>query len=194
MKAVLLGDCGVGKTAIIKRMVGEGFQERTAATAGGSGQVITVQSSDGRPVTLHLWDTPGSESYRSLVPLYIRDSIVIVIVYDLTQRDSCLYLGEWVTFCRDRGPEHIRLVILGNKTDLEHNRVVDFHEGETFAAENGATFLETSAKTEHEIGRILKHIADEALLGVAPETSVGPTQTLALVESPEASRGTCCNI
>jgi Ras-related protein Rab-6A len=193
MKAVLLGDCGVGKTAILSRVTVGEFRSSTAATAGGSYQLITVQSSDGRSATLQLWDTPGSESYRSLVPLYLRSSEVIILVYDLTQRDSFSYLDEWVSFCRNNGPEQARLILVGNKTDREADRSVGYGEGEQFARSIEArAFIETSAKMGYNMELLLQHVADEALLAQAAETGIRPTETRDLMEGANGSKAKCC--
>jgi Ras-related protein Rab-6A len=193
MKAVVVGDCGVGKTSIFSRMTVGEFRNSTTATAGGSCQLITVQSSDGRSATLQLWDTPGSESYRSLVPIYLRSSGVIILVYDLTQRYSFSYLDGWVSFCRNNGPEHARLILVGNKTDLEANRSVGYSEGKQFAKTiEAGTFIETSAKTGDGMKLLLEHVAEEALLARAAETGIGPTETRDLMEGASASKARCC--
>jgi Ras-related protein Rab-6A len=193
MKAALIGDCGVGKTAIINRMTVDEFKQSTSATAGGSYQPVMAESSNGQAVMLQLWDTPGSESYRSLVPLYLRDSVVIILVYDLTQRDSFSYLSEWVTFCRNHGPAHARLILVGNKTDLQSYRTVGYNEGESFAGAIGAKhFVETSAKLKDGIGILLQRVADEVLFAAAAETGIERTDAAVLLEKPNTSKRDCC--
>ena len=82
-KLVFLGDPGVGKTSIITRFMYDTFDSTYQATIGIDFLSKTMYLED-RTIRLQLWDTAGQERFRSLIPSYIRDSSVAVIVYDLT--------------------------------------------------------------------------------------------------------------
>jgi len=94
-KLVFLGDQAVGKTAIITRFMYDKFDDTYQATIGIDFLSKTMYLED-RTVRLQLWDTAGQERFRSLIPSYIRDSSVAVIVYDVTDRQSFLNTSKWI--------------------------------------------------------------------------------------------------
>lgn len=88
-KLVFLGDQGVGKTSIITRFMYDSFDKNYQATIGIDFLSKTMYLED-RTVRLQLWDTAGQERFRSLIPSYIRDSSVAVVVYDITSKLNTL--------------------------------------------------------------------------------------------------------
>ncbi|CAO3634277.1 unnamed protein product [Mucor hiemalis] len=118
-----------------------------------------------KTVRLQLWDTAGQERFRSLIPSYIRDSSVAVIVYDISNRESFLNTSKWIDDVRaERGDEAI-VVLVGNKTDLNEKRNVTTEEGEKRAKELNVMFIETSAKAGHNVKILFRKIA-QALPGI----------------------------
>jgi Ras-related protein Rab-6A len=90
-KLVFLGEQSVGKTSLITRFMYDNFDAQYAATIGIDFLSKTMYLDD-RTVRLQLWDTAGQERFRSLIPSYIRDSSVAVVVYDVTSIAPFLYL------------------------------------------------------------------------------------------------------
>ncbi|GKA07130.1 Ras-related protein RabH1e [Tanacetum coccineum] len=76
-----------------------------------------------RTVRLQLWDTAGQERFRSLIPSYIRDSSVAVIVYDVANRQSFLNTSKWIEEVRTERGSDVIIVLVGNKTDLVDKRI-----------------------------------------------------------------------
>ena len=70
-----------------------------------------------------------------------------LLVYDITRRESFSHLTRWLEEARQNGNPNMVVMLIGNKSDLEHRRAVSTQEGEAFAKEHGLIFLETSAKT-----------------------------------------------
>ena len=89
----------------------------------------------------------GQESFRSITRSYYRDAAGALLVYDITRRDSFSHLTRWLEEAKQNGNPNMVIMLIGNKSDLEHRRAVSTQEGEAFAAEHGLIFLETSAKT-----------------------------------------------
>ena len=77
-----------------------------------------------RVITLNLWDTAGQEKFKSLIPSYIKDSHAIVVVYDITNRESFLSVERWIADARDLRDEEAKIVLAGNKADLVSAEVV----------------------------------------------------------------------
>ncbi|KXG39984.1 hypothetical protein SORBI_3001G474200 [Sorghum bicolor] len=144
-KLVFLGDQAVGKTAIITRFMYDKFDDTYQATIGIDFLSKTMYLED-RTVRLQLWDTAGQERFRSLIPSYIRDSSVAVIVYDVTDSQSFLNTSKWIEEVNTQRGGDVLIFLVGNKTDLVDKRKVTTGEGEAKAQEHGAMFIETSAK------------------------------------------------
>lgn len=112
-----------------------------------------------RTVRLQLWDTAGQERFRSLIPSYIRDSSVAVVVYDVSNRSSFLNTARWVEEVRTERGSDVIIMLVGNKTDLVDKRQVSIEEGDAKARELGVMFIETSAKAGFNIKALFRKIA-----------------------------------
>ncbi|KAG2190035.1 hypothetical protein INT46_004877 [Mucor plumbeus] len=167
-KLVFLGEQSVGKTSLITRFMYDTFDNTYQATIGIDFLSKTMYLED-RTVRLQLWDTAGQERFRSLIPSYIRDSSVAVVVYDITSRTSFQNTSKWIEDVRaERGSEVI-IVLVGNKTDLNDKREVTLEEGEKRANECNIMFIETSAKAGHNVKALFRRIA-QALPGMDSES------------------------
>lgn len=93
-KVVLLGDSGVGKSSIAQRYCRNTFSENYDVTIGGAYMQQNINI-DGTIVKLHIWDTGGSDRFRSLVSMYYRDAIAAIICYDLTSERSFQSVSYW---------------------------------------------------------------------------------------------------
>lgn len=120
-KLVFLGEQSVGKTSLITRFMYDTFDNTYQATIGIDFLSKTMYLED-RTVRLQLWDTAGQERFRSLIPSYIRDSSVAVVVYDITNRASFQNTSKWVDDVRAERGNDVIIVLVGNKTDLSDKR------------------------------------------------------------------------
>jgi len=169
-KLVFLGEQSVGKTSLITRFMYDSFDNTYQATIGIDFLSKTMYLDD-RTVRLQLWDTAGQERFRSLIPSYIRDSSVAVVVYDITNRASFMNTAKWVDDVRGERGTDVIIVLVGNKTDLNDKRQVTTEEGEKKAKEFKVMFIETSAKAGHNVKVLFRRIA-QALPGME---SSGPS-------------------
>ena len=145
-KLIFLGDQGVGKSCILNRFMNGTFTEEYQATIGLDFQSKNVQI-DNQDIHLLLYDTAGQEKFRSLIPMYTRDANIILLVYEVTSKDSFLHLNHWLNDLTTVKKDEVIFVVVGNKTDLEDKREVSREEGEQFAKDNDYLFAEVSAKT-----------------------------------------------
>lgn len=129
-----------------------------------------------RTVRLQLWDTAGQERFRSLIPSYIRDSSVAVVVYDITSQKSFQQTRKWVDDVRGERGNDVIIVLVGNKTDLSEKREVTAQQGEEESKRLGCMFVETSAKVGHNVKGLFKKIA-QALPGMEGEGQQGPANS-----------------
>ncbi|KXN72232.1 ras-domain-containing protein [Conidiobolus coronatus NRRL 28638] len=163
-KLVLLGEQSVGKTSLITRFMYDTFDSTYSATIGIDFLSKTMYLED-RTVRLQLWDTAGQERFRSLIPSYIRDSSVAVVVYDITNRVSFENTAKWIDDVRSERGNDVIIVLVGNKTDLRDKSQVTTEEGEKKAKEYNVMFMETSAKVGHNVKALFRKIA-QALPGM----------------------------
>jgi Ras-related protein Rab-2A len=108
---------------------------------------------DGKSVKLQLWDTAGQESFRSITSSYYRGAHAALLVYDVTRRNTFDYLEGWLLETRQHSDANIVVILVGNKVDLEHMRVVSTEEGAQFAEQHELIFIETSAKTGYNVDK-----------------------------------------
>lgn len=148
----------MGKTSIITRFMYDKFDNTYQATIGIDFLSKTMYLED-RTVRLQLWDTAGQERFRSLIPSYIRDSSVAVVVYDITNRQSFLNTARWIQEVRTERGNDVIIFLVGNKTDLIDKRQVSIEEGDAKARELNVNFIETSAKAGLNIKALFRKIA-----------------------------------
>ncbi|KAI9226759.1 MAG: ras family-domain-containing protein [Piptocephalis tieghemiana] len=188
-KLVFLGEQSVGKTSLITRFMYDTFDNTYQATIGIDFLSKTMYLED-RTVRLQLWDTAGQERFRSLIPSYIRDSSVAVVVYDITNRASFLHTEKWIEDVRAERGSDVILVLVGNKTDLTDRRQVSTEEGEARAKEADVMFIETSAKAGYNVKPLFRKIA-QALPGMdaSVQDSNNTQSTLIDVKLNQANEG-----
>lgn len=144
-KIVLLGDPSVGKTCFLIRYVNNTFTQNHMATIGVDVKSKKIQSSIGE-VTLQLWDTAGQEKFRSLSPSYLRNADGILLLYDISNRDSFNHMVNWLGAIEKYTKMDKQVMLVGNKSDLEEIRKVEYDDGQTLSKNNGLLFTEASAK------------------------------------------------
>ncbi|EGN95592.1 hypothetical protein SERLA73DRAFT_186692 [Serpula lacrymans var. lacrymans S7.3] len=157
-KIVLLGDQSVGKTSLITRFMYDTFDNTYQATIGIDFLSKTMYLED-RTVRLQLWDTAGQERFRSLIPSYIRDSSVAIVVFDITNRQSFLSTSKWIDDVRSERGNDVIIVLVGNKADLSDKRQVTLEEATAKSTQLNIMFMETSAKAGHNVKGLFKKIA-----------------------------------
>ncbi|KAL7410684.1 P-loop containing nucleoside triphosphate hydrolase protein [Mrakia frigida] len=196
-KLVFLGEQSVGKTSLITRFMYDTFDNTYQATIGIDFLSKTMYLED-RTVRLQLWDTAGQERFRSLIPSYIRDSSVAVVVYDISNRASFVNTTKWIDDVRNERGMDVIIVLVGNKTDLNDKRQVTPEELDKKAKELNVLSIETSAKAGHNVKSLFKKIAI-ALPGGEPKDGAEGAEGNAKIDvsttktpdAPEASGCAC---
>ena len=145
-KLIFLGDQNVGKSCILNRFMNDVFIEEYQATIGLDFQSKNVQI-DNQDIHLLLYDTAGQEKFRSLIPMYTRDANIILLVYDISSKETFEHLPDWLKDLNNINKNDVIFALVGNKNDLADNRQITFEEGEKYAKENDFIFQEVSAKT-----------------------------------------------
>lgn len=160
LKYIIIGDSAVGKSNILLRYVQNKYFENSHPTIGVEFGTKNIQFDD-RVFRIQIWDTAGSEQFRSLTTLFYKNCACAVITYDITNRQSFENVQLWIEDCINNSPKSITIVLVGNKCDLDTKRVVSVEEGIGFANKKGINFFETSAKTGLNITEIFQSTAKD---------------------------------
>ena len=144
-KVIIIGDSGVGKSAIMGRHCNNIFEPSFIATIGVDFKYNTV-TVNGKNVKLQIWDTAGQERFRTITTSYYRGAHIIFMCYDITDRQSFQNLEMWYDEVKKYAGSNIQIVICGTKMDLTAKREVSYEEGKEYANDHGFNFYETSSK------------------------------------------------
>ena len=100
---------------------------------------------------MQIWDTAGQERFKNIQASYYKGASGILVVYDITNKESFEHLSSWLIEIEKNGNKNVYKFLIGNKADLEENREITKEEGEEFASVNVMDFFETSAKTDYQV-------------------------------------------
>jgi len=121
IKVVVLGDINVGKTNIIRRLLGQEFEE-LEATVGVEFGYLEARDIDKEDknvsLSIQLWDTSGAERYRSITTSHIRNADGALLVYDINNEMSFSALEFWYDCIKKSSSDDIVIYLIGNKSDL----------------------------------------------------------------------------
>ena len=155
LKYIIIGDSAVGKSNILLRYIHDRFNEEFHSTIGVEFGAKNVQI-DGKVFRIQIWDTAGQETFRSITRAYYKNSVVALVVYDISNRATFDNIKSWVEDCKRLSPKTVLMVLVGNKIDLEEKREVSYNEGSIFAQKNGMIFYECSAKNGKNVEQIFE--------------------------------------
>jgi small GTP-binding protein len=143
-KFIVIGSSGVGKTAILKRLVDDVFTAESQTTIGVEFLATDIDL-DGVTIKLQIWDTAGQERFRSIAKAYFRSAVGVILVFDLADRRSFDDLNRWLSDVHSLCDPNAEVTLIGNKSDLVDKRSVTATEADGFAQLHHLTYLETSA-------------------------------------------------
>ena len=149
IKLLIVGDTGVGKSNFIYRYIKEQFSDNSLSSVGFESNSKEIEITD-KKVIVQLWDSAGEEKFKSITKNLFSRVQGIIIVYDITNKQSFLNIPNWIKLIKEEN-DNIPYTLVGNKCDLKRERVVQEEEGEKFSQDNNIDFLETSAKQDINI-------------------------------------------
>ena len=158
-KLIIIGNSGTGKSSLIKAAVSNEFRKDYQTTIAFEYSSLSVKINNDKIYKLQIWDTCGQEIYRSLISNFYRNASLAVLLYSINDLKSFEALDEWINDLREKANSDIIIFLVGNKNDLEEERVISFEQGKQYAKEKNLNFFaETSAKE----GNYTKEIFMEA--------------------------------
>ena len=145
LKLILLGDSGVGKTNLISRYISNNFDENTRATIGVEFFCKNFRINKKRTIKVEIWDTAGQERYKAITSVYYKGAKGAFIVYDITSRKTFENIDKWIGEIKERTTDDVKLIIIGNKTDLNNEREIKSEEALIKYQDMDIPLIETSA-------------------------------------------------
>ena len=180
VKVVLLGETGVGKTCIISRFVNNLYDDKTTSnlTPAFTTKTMKFARLNGKEIRFDLWDTAGQERFRSVTKSLYRDAKVIILVYDITEKETFNEVKDyWYEQIKLNSANDVILGLAGNKCDLYENEVITEEEGKELAKEMGAIFKVTSSKEKVGINELFQDIGYKLLGSIDPNNDENQEQS-----------------
>ena len=159
-KIMVLGESKVGKTSLIKRYTKDQFGGVYLTTVGMDFQDKIIELED-KKVRLQVWDTAGQERFRNVTKSYFQSSHGLLVVYDISDKESFDKINFWMENIKNNAPENAKLILVGNKCDLANERKVTIEDGENKARNYNIKFFESSAKDGTNVNELFFYLANE---------------------------------
>ncbi|XP_066500173.1 ras-related protein Rab-3C isoform X3 [Hoplias malabaricus] len=174
-KLLIIGNSSVGKTSILFRYADDSFTSAFVST-----------------------DTAGQERYRTITTAYYRGAMGFILMYDITNEESFAAVQDWSTQIKTYSWDNAQVILVGNKCDMEEERIVSVDSGRLLAEQLGFEFFETSAKENINVKQTFERLVDIICdkmadsLETDPAVSTG-TATTRLTDNPAPPQQSECN-
>jgi Ras-related protein Rab-2A len=169
IKCIVVGDSCVGKSCLSLQFIHQKFENLHDLTIGVEFDTYKYTLENGDIINMHIWDTAGQESFRSITRSYFRHSHCALIVFDLTNIDTYKSIVKWIADVKGHNSQFISLILVGNKCDLVDKRQVKREDIDKFVEENNLIYFETSARTGVNVKEtflcIIKNVYEMIKLG-----------------------------
>ena len=200
VKILTLGEHGVGKSCIIIRYVNDKFNDKTKATIAVDFKTKFIQKGNDI-IQLSIFDTAGQEQYKYLIKSYYNGANGILLIFDITDRNSFQKLNIWLDDLKNNSVDldNIFICLVGNKNDLNEKREVSYEEANKFAKEKNMPYIEVSAKTGDNINKLFSIMTKGTIIKIIEKRKNDPNavrETIRLSflekEEKEVKNKRCC--
>mmetsp|Transcript_25739 Transcript_25739/g.45214 ORF Transcript_25739/g.45214 Transcript_25739/m.45214 type:complete len:210 (+) Transcript_25739:590-1219(+) len=194
LKILLIGNSGVGKSCLLMRYADNSFVDTFFNTIGVDFKIKTITLQD-KVVKLQIWDTAGQERFRTITSTYYRGAHGIVVVYDVTDRESFESVRMWMGEIGRYASDGVNCMIIGNKNDMANKRAVSFEEGNELATKLKLPFIETSAKDSSNVASAFELISQTVYKRLSTNSlnTSNPSVLTNRKTAAAPSKSTCCS-
>ena len=189
-RIITIGESCVGKTSILERLSKGSFNINEKSTVGAM-FIQHIENIEGVSIELQVWDTAGQERFRSLGPIYYRNSSAGIFVFDMTQQYTFTKLNLWLKSFIDTAGTDALIFIVGNKIDLSGHEV-EVPYVQQWCKEQGYFFYTTSAKTGEGIKELFHQISIELIKKKNKNFETKIINNLNKIEKNENKKKNCC--
>ncbi|KAI5095276.1 ras-related protein Rab-3C isoform X1, partial [Silurus meridionalis] len=197
-KLLIIGNSSVGKTSFLFRYADDSFTSAFVSTVGIDFRVKTVYRND-KSIKLQIWvkyqgyifsfyvktfslissvqDTAGQERYRTITTAYYRGAMGFILMYDITNEESFAAVQDWSTQIKTYSWDNAQVILVGNKCDMEEERIVSVDSGRLLAEQLGFEFFETSAKDNINVKQTFESLVDVICDKMADSLESNPAET-----------------
>ena len=159
-KITFVGESSVGKTSLIQQYVNNIFDPNYLTTIGGD-QLLKPYIIDGKKINLNIWDTAGQERFRSINKIFLKNSKIVILVYDITKKETYEKIVDyWYPRICDVLGDDIIVGLAGNKCDLYEKENISVDEVKKFANSNNMIFKETTATSFDTIDSLINELVE----------------------------------
>ena len=195
-KVLLLGNSNVGKSSLFLRFVDDIWNDTFVPTIGVDFKIKTFEI-DSKKIKMQIWDTAGQERFKNIISSYYRGAHGILLLYDVTDKDSFKNLSNWLIEIEKNASKNVLKVLIGNKSDLEDKRVISYNQGKEFADTYGLKFIETSAKKNLNVNEAFETLGREIMIASAEKkiTKQKPNKKISVAQAQDLNtqkKGGCC--
>ena len=162
IKLLIVGDSSVGKTNFIYRFIEDKFSQNYMATTGIDLKTSNIEL-NGKKIRVQLWDTAGQEKYRAITKNLFLKVQGVLALYDITNEDSFVNLKSWVKLIKEECGNHMPILIVGNKSDLDDKRSVEKDAANAYAKDEKVEYIETSSKLGDNVNEAISLMAEKVL-------------------------------
>ena len=164
-KVALIGDSATGKTSILLRFIDDYFTEDTKSTIGVDFKIVSLLLEPKVYAKMQIWDTCGSERFKSLTSSFIKTCSAFILVFDLTRTSTFQNIEHWIrTIKENTSPKF--LILIGNKSDLVEQRALNKDFILEYCQKHFFNYLEISAKNNSNIEIMFKEVAYQLYMDI----------------------------
>jgi Ras-related protein Rab-1A len=195
-KVLLLGNSNVGKSSLFLRFVDDIWNDTFVPTIGVDFKIKTFEI-DSKKIKMQIWDTAGQERFKNIIASYYRGAHGILLLYDVTDKDSFKNLSNWLIEIEKNASKNVLKVLIGNKCDLEEKRVISINQGKEFADTYGLKYIETSAKKNLNVTEAFETLGRELMAASAEKKIIKQKQNkkISVAKAQDLNinkKGGCC--
>ena len=191
-KVLIIGDSSVGKSNLLLRFSDNIFHDTFLPTIGVDFKIRNVIINN-KNIKLNIWDTAGQERFKTITSAYYKGSHGVILVYDITDRESFNNIANWINETKKHAGSAIVRVLVGNKCDLTEDRKVTHKEGAEFAQRENMLFFETSAKAKINVEETFMGLTKQ-MYELLPESEKRTeNEGKKVTATRKEETGGCCN-